>query len=202
MTEDIDCLVIGAGVVGLAVARHLALAGREVIIVEAEKAIGTQTSARHSGVIHAGLLSAETLKGRLCLRGKELLYRYCGEHNVAHARVGKLIIAPTAAGEEGVAVLRKTKARAEANGLIDLRLLDAAAVRDLEPVLDTLGALLSPSSGIIDAHELMLAYLGDIEDNRGSLSLESPVLSGRISDGHIEIDVGAPPPPPCAAKSS
>ena len=194
MIEDVDCLVIGAGVVGLAVARHLALAGREVVVVEAEKAIGTHTSARHSGVIHAGLLSAKTLKGRLCLSGKDLLYRYCAEHDVGHKRIGKLIIAPVAAGEDGLAALQTTKLRAEANGLLDLRSLDAAEVRTMEPELHPLGALFSPSSGIVDAHELMLAYLGDVENKGGSLALESPVVSGRVGDGHIEIDVGGAAP--------
>jgi L-2-hydroxyglutarate oxidase LhgO len=190
MAEEVDCLVIGAGVVGLAVARRLAHAGREVILVEAESAIGMHTSARHSGVIHAGLLSAKTLKGRLCRSGKDMLYAYCAEHNVGHKRIGKLIIAPVAAGEEGLAALQATKARAEENGLTDLRLIGADEVRDMEPALETLGALFSPSSGIVDPHDLMLAYLGDLEDKGGSLVLESPVLSGRAGDGRIEIDVG------------
>jgi L-2-hydroxyglutarate oxidase LhgO len=190
MTEEVDCLVIGAGAVGLAVARHLAVAGREVIVVEAESAIGTHTSARNSGVVHAGLLSAGTLKARLCLRGKELLYRYCSEHNVGHQRLGKLVIAPVAAGDEGITALQKTKERAEANGLMDLKMLSAAEVRGMEPELDTSGALFSPSSGIVDAHELMLACLGDLEDNGGSLVLESPIISGRVGDDGIEIDVG------------
>jgi L-2-hydroxyglutarate oxidase LhgO len=194
MIEEADCLVIGAGVVGLAVARQLALAGRDVIVVEAENAIGTHTSARHSGVIHAGLLSAKLLKARLCVRGKELLYRYCAEHNVGHKKLGKLIIAPVAAGTEGLAALEAIKTQAEANSVEDLRRLDAAGVRALEPELDTLGALLSPSSGIVDAHELMLAYLGDLEDKGGSLALESPVLSGRANENHIEIDVGGAAP--------
>jgi L-2-hydroxyglutarate oxidase LhgO len=189
--ERTDVVVIGAGVVGLAVARRLALAGREVVVVEAEAVIGSHTSSRNSGVIHAGLSSPKAmLKGRLCLRGKELLYRYCADHGVGHAAIGKLVIAPEAAGAEGLDALMTVKAMAEANGLTDLQLLGPAEVRAMEPELATLGALYSPSSGIIDAHDLMLAYQGDIEAKGGALALRCPVLSGRLGDGWIEIDVG------------
>lgn len=194
MSEHVDCLVIGAGVVGLAVARYLASAGREVIVAETESAIGTHTSTRNSGVVHAGFLPAGTLKARLCVRGRDLLYRYCREHNVGHRRLGKLVIAPRAAGEEGLSALQAIRQRAEANGLTDVCLLSANEVRGLERELDTSGALFSPSSGIVDPHELMLAYLGDLEDDGGSLVLESPVVSGRAGEGGIEIDVGGASP--------
>lgn len=192
MTETADCIVVGAGVVGLAVARALALAGREVIVIEATEAIGTQTSSRNSGVIHAGLnYKLGGLKNRLCQRGKELLYSYCPEHGVGHRRVGKIL--PTFDAETGPAKLTALKAHAEANGLTDLVWLDRAAIRDLEPELDAPCALFSPSSGIVDAHGLMLSLRGEIEDRGGAIALNSPVVGGRVGDG-IEIDVGGANP--------
>src|SRR5437879_4621824 len=117
MTEQVDCLVVGAGVVGLAVARRLAMAGREVVVAEAESAIGTHTSSRNTGVIHAGInYRLDGLKGRLCRRGRELLYRYCAEHGVGHKRIGKLVCAGIGSGEDGVAALKALKAKAERNG--------------------------------------------------------------------------------------
>src|ERR1700691_1058542 len=149
MTERVDCVVVGAGVIGLPIARHLAMAGREVVIAEAEGAIGTQTSSRNTGVIHAGLhYPAGSLKGRLCQRGKALLYAYCAEHGVGHRRLGKLITARIRSSVQGVAELAALKAQAERNGLTDLTLIDAAEIRRLEPALAASAALFSPSSGI------------------------------------------------------
>ena len=193
MTETADCIVVGAGVVGLAVARALALAGREVIVLEAAEAIGTHTSSRNSGVIHAGInYNAASLKGRLCRRGKELLYAYCARHGVGHRRLGKILPAfDSATGREKLSTL---KARAEANGLLDLTWLDRAAIRDLEPQLDAPHALLSPSSGIVDAHELMLSLRGEIEDHGGAIALAAPLSGGQLADDGFVIDIGGANP--------
>jgi L-2-hydroxyglutarate oxidase LhgO len=192
VTETADCIVVGAGVVGLAVARALALSGREVIVLEAAEAIGTHTSSRNSGVIHAGInYNAGSLKGRLCRRGKELLYAYCAEHGVGHRRLGKIL--PAFDPDTGEAKLATLKARAEANGLMDLTWLDRAAIHDLEPELDAPRALLSPSSGIVDAHELMLSLRGEIEDHGGAIALGSSVTAGRVGES-IELDIGGANP--------
>ena len=189
MTETVDCIVVGAGVVGLATARALALAGREVIVLEAADAIGTHTSSRNSGVIHAGInYNAASLKGRLCRRGAALLYAYCASHGVGHRRLGKIL--PAFDGETGPAKLAALKSRAEANGLMDLAWLDRAAIRDLEPELDAPAALFSPSSGIVDAHELMLSLRGEIEDHGGVIALRSPLSNGQAAADGFEIQVG------------
>jgi L-2-hydroxyglutarate oxidase LhgO len=171
--EQIDAVVIGAGVVGLAVARALALQGQEVMVLEAENAIGTGTSARNSEVIHAGIYyPAGSLKARLCVQGKQMLYAYCAERGVAHQRLGKLIVATSA---EQVGQLAAIQARAAANGVHDLRVLSAGEAQALEPELRCEAALLSPSTGIVDSHGLMLALLGDLENAGGLLALCSPV---------------------------
>ena len=171
--EQVDCVVIGAGVVGLAVARALALAGHEVLVLEAESAIGTQTSARNSEVIHAGIYyPAGSLKARLCVRGKGLLYRYCEERGVAHRRCGKLLVATT---EAQLVQLDAIQRKAAANGVNDLVRLNAAQARVMEPNLKCLAALHSPSTGIVDSHGLMLSLLGDVENAGGMLALNSPL---------------------------
>jgi L-2-hydroxyglutarate oxidase LhgO len=159
--DSIDCVVIGAGVVGLAIARAAALQGREVLLVEREGAIGTQTSSRNSEVIHAGLYyPAGSLKARLCVKGRDQLYEYCEHHQVAHKRCGKLIVATT---EGQLAELAGIRRSAEANDVTDLRSLTAAEARALEPELACTGALLSPSTGIIDSHGYMLSLQGEAE---------------------------------------
>ncbi|WP_367849260.1 NAD(P)/FAD-dependent oxidoreductase [Rhodoferax sp. WC2427] len=171
--DKVDAVVIGAGVVGLAVARALALQGREVLVLEAAEAIGTGTSARNSEVVHAGIYYAPgSLKAQLCVRGKQLLYAYCAERGIGHQRCGKLIVA-TDAGQ--LAKLENIRAQATANGVDDLLLLDRASARALEPQLECTGALLSPSTGIVDSHALMLALLGDLEHAGGILALNSPL---------------------------
>ena len=171
--EPIDAVVIGAGAVGLAVARELALQGLEVMVLESENAIGTGTSSRNSEVIHAGIYyPAGSLKARLCVEGKQLLYAYCAERGVAHQRLGKLIVATR---PEQVAQLAGIEAKAAANGVHDLRHISAAEARDLEPALQCDAALLSPSTGIVDSHGLMLALQGDMENAGGLLALLSPV---------------------------
>jgi L-2-hydroxyglutarate oxidase LhgO len=188
MVETTDCVVIGAGVVGLACAREMAMAGHEVVIIEAEDNIGMHTSSRNTSCIHAGINYVPgSLKARLALRGKELLYQFCPEHGVGHRRCGKLLVA---LDEAGAAELPKLKANAETNGLFDMEFLDAAQVREMEPELSFHTVLHSPSSGIIDTHELMLALLGESEENGAVLALSSPVLGGRVVGDRIEIDVG------------
>lgn len=179
--EQTDVVVIGAGVVGLAVGRELALQGLEVMVLEAENAIGTGTSARNSEVIHAGIYyPAGSLKARLCVQGKEMLYAYCAERGVAHRRLGKLIVA-TRPGQ--VEMLAGIQAKAAANGVHDLRQITAAEARALEPALQCEAALLSPSTGIVDSHALMLSLQGDLENAGGLLALLSPVHSIGVGQG-------------------
>lgn len=192
MTERMDCAVIGAGVIGLAIARRLALAGREVIVLEANGAIGQETSSRNSEVIHAGIYyPAGSLKARLCVMGKRLLYAYCAQRGIAHQRVGKLIVATR---EEETAILAEYRAAAEANGVTDLEWLSAAQAQNMEPQLQCAAALLSPSTGILDSHGLMLALLGDAEAHGASVALLSPVLSGQASGAGIALQVGGADP--------
>ena len=171
--DELDCAVIGGGVVGLAVARALALAGREVVVLEAEGAIGTGTSSRNSEVIHAGIYYPQgSLKARLCVEGKEALYAYAAERGVPHRRCGKLIVATSA---EQVAQLEVIRAKAAANGVGDLVLLTAQQAMEMEPQLHCVAALHSPSTGIVDSHALMLSLLGDLENAGGMLALKSPI---------------------------
>lgn len=179
--ETVDVVVIGAGVVGLAVARALAQAGREVVVLEREAAIGTGVSSRNSEVIHAGLYyTPGSLKARLCVRGKELLYGFCDSHGVAHRRCGKLVVATDDAQLDGLDAIAR---RAEANG-VPVEWLDGAAARALEPALSCRAALSSPSTGIVDSHGLMLALQGDLERAGGLVALASRVEAiARDADG-------------------
>lgn len=171
--EQVDCVVIGAGVVGLAVARALALQGREVMVLEAASAIGTGTSSRNSEVIHAGIYYAQgSLKAQLCVRGKQLLYRYCAERGIAHRRCGKLIVATS---EAQVAQLAGIIAKAAANGVGDLVMLTREQAQALEPALACVAAVHSPSTGIVDSHALMLALQGDLEHAGGLVALNAPL---------------------------
>lgn len=192
MAEKIDCAVIGAGVVGLAIARELALGGREVVILEAENAIGTHTSSRNSEVIHAGIYyPTGWLKARFCLAGRRALYEYCAERSIQHKRIGKVIVATDDTQLDG---LQKYKKQAEINGVDDLRTLSAAELHELEPEVVSVAGFLSPSTGIIDSHGLMLAYLGDAENHGASLALNSPVKSGAVTGDGIVLDVGGAEP--------
>ena len=190
--EEVDCVVAGAGVVGLAVARALALAGREVIILEAAEGIGTETSSRNSEVIHAGIYyPANSLMARFCVAGRRALYQYCAEKGVPHRNCGKLIVA-TSAQED--AMLAGIKQRAEVNGVEGMRVLTAAEAVAMEPALVCTSALLSPATGIIDSHAFMLALQGDAE-NAGAIPVfYSPVLGGRVAGRGVEIDVGGADP--------
>jgi len=178
--EKLDAVVVGGGVVGLAAARALAQAGREVVILEAEDAIGTHTSSRNSEVIHAGIYYPKgSLKARSCVAGKELLYEYCVAHGVPHRRSGKLIVASE---NSQLGELEQIQKKAHANGVTDVVWMTREQALALEPELHCVAALYSPSTGIIDSHALMLAYLGDAEDRGAMLALRSPlekVVSGR-----------------------
>jgi len=191
-TEYADCVVVGAGVVGLAVARALARAGREVVVIEAADAIGTETSSRNSEVIHAGIYyPTGSLKARHCVAGKEFIYGYCAERGIAHRRSGKLIVATSA---DQVAQLEKLKAQAEANGVDDLRFLTPAEAKAMEPQLECFAALLSPSTGIVDSHALMLAYQGDAEACGAMFAFETPVVGGAVENDGIAIETGGAAP--------
>jgi L-2-hydroxyglutarate oxidase LhgO len=192
MTDTLDTLVIGAGAVGLAVARRLALAGREVVVAEAGDTIGGETSSRNSEVIHAGLYYPPgSLKARLCVAGRRALYRFLAEHGVAHAAVGKLVVATS---EEEIPALDRIRATAEANGVEGLARLDAAAARRLEPALNAVAALHSPVTGILDSHACMLALQGEAEAHGGMVAFRTPVVSGRVVGDGIEIRTGGAEP--------
>ena len=183
--DQIDCVVIGAGVVGLAVARALALQGREVMVLEAAQAIGTGTSSRNSEVIHSGIYYPEgSLKARLCVAGKELLYAYCAARGVGYQRCGKLIVATS---DAQVAQLHGMLARAAANGVQDLVLLTRAQARALEPQLECVAALHSPGTGIVDSHALMLALQGDLQAAGGLVVLNTPLAQAQCAQGAITL---------------
>lgn len=187
MTERVDCVVIGAGVVGLAIAREFALAGREVLIIEADNSIGNGISSRNSEVIHAGIYYRPgSLKARLCVAGRALLYRYCEERHVAHQRCGKLLVASNA---DQAQRMQAIAAHAAKNGVHDLRAIDAAEANELEPALHSVGALLSPSTGIVDSHGLMTQLLADAEAHGAMLALQSQVVVARRSDDGITLDI-------------
>jgi len=184
--EQVDCVVIGAGVVGLAVARALALAGREVMVLEAAAAIGTKTSSRNSEVIHAGIYYAQgSLKARLCVQGRQMLYAYCAERGIGHRRCGKLIVATST---QQVPELQAIIAKAAANGVPDLVLLTREQARAMEPALECVAALHSPSTGIVDSHALMLALQGDLENAGGMVALNSPLARARVTKQGIELE--------------
>ncbi|TPL93939.1 NAD(P)/FAD-dependent oxidoreductase [Mesorhizobium sp. B2-3-12] len=184
--QTIDCVVAGAGVVGLAIARALALSGHEVVVIEKADAIGTVTSSRNSEVIHAGLYYAPgSLKARLCVEGRRLLYAYCAEHNIGHRRAGKLIVASEPVQAEG---LRAIEANAKRCGVDDVELLTRGEAERLEPALTCAGALLSPSTGIIDSHGLMLSLRGDAEAAGASFAFLTSIAGATIEAGGIRID--------------
>jgi L-2-hydroxyglutarate oxidase LhgO len=186
--EKVEAVVIGAGVVGLAVARALAMAGREVVIIEAEDAIGTHTSSRNSEVIHAGIYYPKgSLKASSCVSGKALLYEYCAEHGVPHRRCGKLIVATD---EKQIEELKGIKAKAHANGVTDVDFIPTAQAIAWEPELRCVAALHSPSTGIIDSHSLMLAYLGDAQAHGAMLALKSGLIGADVVPDGFVVHVG------------
>lgn len=189
---DLDCVVVGGGVVGLAVARELAMSGRDVVLLEAEPITGSITSARNSEVIHAGLYYATgSLKAELCVAGKHRLYDYCRERNIPHRACGKLVVA---ASEEEVGYLEKLSRQAAANGVEDCYLIDAAELARRQPQIRGFAALVSPSTGIIDSHSLMQAYTADIEANGGAVICNSPVIEGEFTADKVRLAVGGRDP--------
>lgn len=183
--DTVEAVVVGAGVVGLAIARALALQGREVLVLESCSGIGTGTSSRNSEVIHAGIYYArDSLKARLCVQGRQLLYAYGESRGVAHLKCGKLIVASTTAQ---LPLLEQIRARAVANGVGDIAWLTRDQARALEPALECVAALLSPSTGIIDSHALMLALQGDMENAGGMLALNSPLAGADCSSDGITL---------------
>jgi L-2-hydroxyglutarate oxidase LhgO len=179
-------------VIGLAVARELAQAGREVIILEAAEGIGTVTSSRNSEVIHAGIYyPAGSLMAQMCVGGKRALYSYCKEHGIPHRNCGKLIVATSPTETEK---LQSIRAHAEVNGVTDLEVLTGAQARVLEPALNCEAALLSPSTGIIDSHAYMLALRGEAEDAGAACAFHTPLLHARAAEDRIEIDAGGNTP--------
>ncbi len=190
--ENVDCVVVGAGAVGLACARALALAGREVVVLESADVIGAGISARNSEVIHAGIYYAkDSLKAKLCVAGRDMLYRYCGERGVEVRRCGKLI---AAAGDAERAVLERLARAGAANGVDDLVMLDGREARAMEPELECAAALHSPSTGIFDSHGYMLALRGDAEDRGAALAFNSPVTGGAVGEDGIVLEVGGEAP--------
>ncbi len=188
MSEHVDAVVIGAGVVGLAVGRALALSGREVIVLEAANAIGTETSSRNSEVVHAGIYYPQaSLKAQLCVQGKTRLYSYCAERGIAAETVGKLIVATSM---DQVEQLKALKANAERNGVTDLAWLTAEQARAMEPQLACVRALFSPSSGIVDSHAYMLALQGDLENAGGLVAFNARVQAGAVTSSGIVLRVG------------
>jgi L-2-hydroxyglutarate oxidase LhgO len=186
--NDADVLVIGAGVVGLAVARALTLAGRSVVVVEARAAFGEETSSRNSEVIHSGIYyPTGSLKARLCVRGRGMLYAFCEARGVAHRRCGKLIVATEASELAGLETLAR---RGVENGVDDLAMLSGAEARALEPALACVGALHAPSTGIVDSHGFMLALTAEIE----AIAYRAPFLSARVAPGGFIAEIGGAEP--------
>lgn len=190
--EQVDTVVIGAGVVGLAIARRMARAGREVVILEKAGLIGSGTSSRNSEVIHAGIYYPQgSLKAQLCVAGRDLMYAFCRDHGVRHEPLGKLIVAADEGQRDKLAGIRR---HAEANGVSDMRALTGEEARALEPDLACVAALLSPSTGIVDSHAFMLALLGDAEAAGAALALRSPLDGGRVVEGGFHLSVGGAEP--------
>lgn len=186
--ETLDAVVVGAGVVGLAVARALALAGREVIVLEAEDRPGQHASSRNSGVIHAGIYYPPgSLKARACVAGREALYRYCIERDIGHHRSGKLLVA---CRDSEVPRLRQLLDNARNSGVRDLLWLSREQCRELEPELVAVAGLLSPSTGIVDSQALLAGLLADLQSAGGQLVCRSPVIAGHAERGSLVLEVG------------
>ncbi len=198
MMDQIDCVVVGAGAVGLAIARALAQARRETLILERETLIGSGVSSRNSEVIHAGIYYPKgSLKARLCVTGKKRLYEYCASRHVEHRNCGKLIVA---ASELQVAELEAIKRAAEGNGVDDLTWLDSGEIKQLEPALSGVQALLSPSTGIIDSHGYMLSLLGEAEDSGAVIAYATSVTHARLEDGRVLLSANGEAVPSLSAR--
>ena len=189
--DKVECVVVGAGVVGLAVASRLARDGREVLLLESADEFGTEASSRNSEVIHAGLYyPSDWLKTRLCVAGRPQLYEFCDEHAVPYQKLGKLIVATNDAERE---TLERIYTQAHANGVNSLRRVEAAELAELEPVVRAVAGLLSPETGIIDSHQLMLALLGELEESGGAAVYRSPLVGGRVGPNGLVIEVDCDP---------
>jgi L-2-hydroxyglutarate oxidase LhgO len=190
--DRVDAIVVGAGVVGLAVARALARQGREVVVLETEGAIGEHTSSRNSEVIHAGIYyDAGSLKARLCVEGRKQLYAYCADHGVEARRLGKFIVASS---EDQLPQLMKIKAHAEVNGVDDLEVWDADRFHEAEPDVTCVRALYSPSTGIVDSHAYMLALQGGLEERGGVVAFNSPLETAAVDGGGFVVETGGEAP--------
>jgi L-2-hydroxyglutarate oxidase LhgO len=199
MTESVEIVVVGAGVIGLAIARAMALRGREVLLLESESAIGTQTSSRNSGVIHAGLYYRPgSLKARFCVAGREMLYAYAAARGVAHRNCGKLVVATD---ETQIPALHALKANAEKNGVAGIRVLTPAEARAIEPQVACAAALDVRVTGIVDQHDYMLALLGDAEAAGATLVLRAPVTGGAVTADGFILDVGGDTPSQIACRT-
>jgi L-2-hydroxyglutarate oxidase LhgO len=197
--NDVDCIVIGAGVIGLSIARVLARGGREVIILECERHFGMHTSSRNSEVIHAGIhYEPNSLKARLCVAGRDILYRYCAERGIPHRRCGKLTVASV---DSQLATLEKIESNARASGVFDLKWLDGNEARHLEPELSCIRALSSPSTGIIDSHIYMQSLLADAEANGANIAYGAKATSLRATSGGIEIAINGESEPSVCART-
>jgi len=192
LSARVDVIIAGAGVVGLAIAKTLAERGRDVWVLDAATSIGTGASSRNSEVIHAGLYyPKDSLKARLCVEGRRLLYDYCRSRKIDHCAIGKLIVATN---DDETATLRSIQEHGAANGVDDLVQLSQAEVRRYEPALRTVGALWSPSSGIIDSHALMFAYQGDAEAAGATIVCRAPIVGGEITETGVALTVGGDTP--------
>jgi len=193
MPHVVDAVVIGAGVVGLAISRALARRGREVVVLERNCRIGSVTSARNSEVVHAGIYYPQnSLKARSCVRGRDLLYEYCENNGVSFKRCGKLIVATS---DSQVIKLQSIQEKASANGVHDLQILDRHEVSTLEPNVECYAALLSPSTGVVDSHAFMVAIQGDLEDAGGAVAFNAPFEGcRRLQNGQVRIKVGGDEP--------
>ena len=198
MPADVETIVVGAGVVGLAVARALALAGHETMVLERHELIGSETSSRNSEVIHAGIYYPPvSLRATLCVRGKELLYAFCAENSVAHERCGKLLVATSDSQLPKLAAIKETAAR---NGVTDLEPIGGNAAKALEPEIACVAALISPSTGIIDSHGFMLALEGHVEAHGGSVVLRCPVERIEREPSGFRLTTGGDNPGAITAK--
>ncbi len=194
---DVECVVVGAGVIGLAIARALALAGREVLILEAGPIIGGEASSRSSEVIHAGLYyRTGSLKHRLCVEGRVALYRFCAERGVPQRRIGKLVVATEEAERPALAQLAET---ARLNG-VPIEPVDRARIGALEPALRAVAGLISPETGIVDSHALMLALQGEAEAHGAATALRTPVVGGAVTDKGFRLQIGGAEPGTLSAR--
>lgn len=190
--ERLNCVVLGAGVVGLAIAREMALQGYETIVLEREASFGTISSSRNSEVIHAGIYyPKDSLKAKFCVEGNQLLYEYCRDHQVATQRYGKLIVA---SDQKQIDALQGIFYKAEQNGAADIGMMTAKEAQALEPDLRVEAAIYSRSTGIVDSHAYMLSLLGGFEDAGGMVAYLSPLIRAKVISGGFELEVGGADP--------